>query len=223
MSILVVCRNCRKSFQVSDKFAGKSGPCPNCKQTLVVPEKSEEVVVHAPQEFVSGGKTISGKLVTKPVARDKVRLSPVGTVVIVGTASMIVLVTWVAGRVFAENLAIRGVGLTLISPLLVVAAYTFLRNEDLEPYRGRSLYIRAAICGVIYAALWAVYGYVAAVALSPEPELWQWLFVVPPLIAAGGVAALACLDLDYGDGCLHYAFYVLVTVLLRWIAGIPWI
>ena len=56
MSIVVVCPGCRKSFKVSDKFAGKSGPCPNCKRTLQVPTKAEEVKVHAPEAFAGGGK-----------------------------------------------------------------------------------------------------------------------------------------------------------------------
>jgi hypothetical protein len=34
---------------------------------------------------------------------------------------------------------------------------------------------------------------------------------------------LACLDLEYGNGFFHYAFYLLVTVLLRWLAGMGWV
>ena len=68
MSIIVVCPGCRKSFKVSDKFAGKSGPCPNCKRTLEVPEKTQEVKVHAPEQFAGGGRSTTGKLVLKPVA-----------------------------------------------------------------------------------------------------------------------------------------------------------
>ena len=41
MPIQVTCPSCLKRFQVSDKFAGKSGPCPNCKKSLRVPDKSE--------------------------------------------------------------------------------------------------------------------------------------------------------------------------------------
>ena len=41
MSIIVVCPGCKKSFKVSDKYAGKSGACPNpdCKATIKVPRK----------------------------------------------------------------------------------------------------------------------------------------------------------------------------------------
>ena len=77
MSIIVVCPACRKSFKVSEKFAGQTGPCPNCKKPLRVPTKEEEVKVHAPEEFAGGGKTTSGKLVTKPIARVDTKLRPV--------------------------------------------------------------------------------------------------------------------------------------------------
>jgi len=54
-------------------------------------------------------------------------------------------------------------------------------------------------------------------------ELWNWLFVVPPLVALGGATALASLDLDFGDAVFHYGFYLLVTVILRWAAGMGWV
>ena len=83
MSIIVVCPGCLKSFKVSDKFAGKTGPCPNCKRTLQVPTKEQEVKVHAPEAFAGGGKSTTGKLVTKPIARVNAKLRPVTTTLIV--------------------------------------------------------------------------------------------------------------------------------------------
>jgi hypothetical protein len=34
---------------------------------------------------------------------------------------------------------------------------------------------------------------------------------------------MASLDLDFGDGLFHYGFYLVVTVLLRWLAGMKWV
>ena len=62
MAILVVCPGCKKSFNVDDKFAGKTGPCPNCKTKITIPEKKAEVKIHAPDEFAGGGKGVTGKL-----------------------------------------------------------------------------------------------------------------------------------------------------------------
>jgi hypothetical protein len=223
MSILVVCPGCHKRFKVSDKFAGKSGACPNpnCKATIKVPTKEEEVKIHAPTEFASGGRSTAGKLVTKPIARQETRLPPAMAVAIGAGALTVVVVAWAASSLIQSSLAVRTLGLLLISPPLVVGAYSFLRDDELEPYQGTALYVRSAICALSYMALWGVYSYVSGRFLSGE--LWEWIFVLPPFLVAGALAALACLDLDFGSSFFHCTFYVLVTVLLGWVAGIHWV
>ena len=50
MAINVVCPGCRSRFAVSEKFAGKTGPCPKCKQPIVIPTPAaKDVVVHEPE------------------------------------------------------------------------------------------------------------------------------------------------------------------------------
>jgi hypothetical protein len=51
----------------------------------------------------------------------------------------------------------------------------------------------------------------------------MWLFVVPPFALAGGLFAMAALDLEFGDAVFHYGFYLLATLILRWAAGMKWI
>src|SRR6187401_2984774 len=60
MAIDVTCASCKTRFQVSDKFAGKQGPCPKCKKIITVPTKKDEVVIHVPE---SGPKDSKGVLV----------------------------------------------------------------------------------------------------------------------------------------------------------------
>ena len=76
MPIQVSCPGCKKTFNVDDKFAGKTGPCPHCKTKITVPQKQPEVKVHAPEAFSGGGKTVSGKLALKPIAREQTRVKP---------------------------------------------------------------------------------------------------------------------------------------------------
>ena len=86
MPIQVTCPKCFKRFQVSEKFAGKTGPCPNCKSQIKVPEASEEVVIHAPED--DAPKDRSGQSVLKPLKREETDVTRRGvflTVASVGT------------------------------------------------------------------------------------------------------------------------------------------
>jgi hypothetical protein len=223
MSILVVCPGCRKSFNVSDKFAGKSGPCPNCKHTLNVPEKAQEVTVHAPTEFAGGGRTKTGKLAIKPAAFTPTKLRPVTAAIIVAAVVAVFAVAWLGGRAkLFDNVLMAAGGLLVVSPPLVVAAYSVLRDSELEPYGGRELYLRATACALAYAALWGLFSLLVARGFVTG-EMWTWLYIAPPLILAGGLFPLATLDLNFGDGLLHYSFYLLATMILRWAAGLKWV
>jgi hypothetical protein len=229
MPIPVVCPSCHKSFHVSEKFAGKSGPCPKCKATIQVPAKPVAVEVHAPANFASGGRTTTGKLATKPIARTDAKLQPVMAAIIAAAALVVLLATWVGGHFgLFDTTTWRGcfvapLALLVISPLLVIAAYTFLRDDELEPYRGRGLYIRAAACALGYVILWGMFNYVVGNQIFPTDELWSWIIIAPAFLIIGGLAAMAALDLEFGNAFFHYAFYVLVTIMLRWVAGAGWI
>ena len=225
MSIIVVCTECRKSFKVSDKFAGKSGPCPNCKTILRVPTKSEEVTIHTPAAFAEGGRTKTGKLVTKPIARTTVKLSPVAVVAIGSSALLILVAAWAGGALkLFQNPFVSAAGLLAVSFPLAVAAYSFLYDDELEPYRGRALYLRTAICGASYTLLWGVFWLLASPTFGyVTGDLWNWLIVAPPFVAIGGLAAFAALDLEYSSGVLHYGFYLVVTVILGRLATGHWV
>jgi hypothetical protein len=226
MSILVICPGCKKQFQVSEKFAGKSGPCPQCKAIIKVPKQEEQVVVHTPEQFGSGGRGASGKLALKPIARLEGRLRP-QTMALIGAAALLVLaVAWLGGRkeLFVKHVALSVLGLLLISPASVIGGYQFLNSsEELERYRGKTLYLRAGICALAYVVLWGLFLFVLGYVSGPirDGEIWIWFFVAPPFFVVGSLAALSALDLDFSTGFFHFAFYVLVIMLLRWAAGMP--
>ncbi len=226
MPILIICPGCKKQFQVSEKFAGKSGPCPQCKTVIKVPKKEDQVVVHTPEQFASGGRGAGGKLALKPIARLEGRLRGRTMALIAAVAVLAWAVAWLGGRkgLFVDRPAYSVLGLLLISPPLVIGGYQFLSgSEELERYRGKKLYLRAGICALAYVGLWGLFlfvlGYVSP--LIRDGEIWVWFFVAPPFFVVGSLAALAALDLDFSTGFFHYAFYVLVILLLRWAAEMP--
>jgi hypothetical protein len=81
--------------------------------------------------------------------------------------------------------------------------------------------LRTLICGLGYAALWGLYALGLQLVYDGESlELFSLLFVAPVFVAIGGGIAFATLDLDYGSGLMHYAFYLVTTIILQLIMGL---
>src|SRR5262245_16222518 len=95
MPIQVTCPGCHKRFTVSDKSAGQKGPCPKCKTVIQIPDKSEEVVIHAPEDF--GPKDAKGTAVLKPITRSEAKFSTTAAVLI-GVAVVAILVVAIIFR-----------------------------------------------------------------------------------------------------------------------------
>lgn len=220
--ITVVCRSCHQRFQVSDKFAGKSGPCPKCKATIYVPKADEQVVIHTPEHSEASARGASGQLVLKPISREKTRLETWQIAALAG-GSLAVLIGAIVMRWFPEALLPVGIGgLLLLSPLLAIAAYTFLRDAELEPYSGLALWTRAGICGVLYAVCWGAYFWLPDdVKVHSAGEIWKLAFLAPAFAIAGTVIAWATFELDFGNAFFHFCFFVVVTIILAMTMNVP--
>jgi len=228
MAIDVTCNKCLTRFQVSEKFAGKKGPCPKCKTIITVPDKKAEVVIHAPE--VSGPVDSKGQAVLKPLTRTEVKLTTPVIVGIVG-AVVVVLLAAVVLRFTTKPIPPGGfrhyspvvtvIGAMLLAPALAFAGYTFLRDDELAPHRGTDLILRLIAPSVVYPGLWGLYWAVFAYLASSHitPNWYVAAFVLPVLIALGALTAQASLDLEFGTGALHYTMYLATTVLLRAILG----
>ncbi|MFO0906312.1 MAG: hypothetical protein U0939_25120 [Pirellulales bacterium] len=243
MPIDVTCAGCKTRFQVSDKFAGKKGPCPKCKSIIQVPEKSQEVVVHAPEH--SGPKDSKGRAVLKPLQRQDARMTPTRIAILVGSI-LLVLGGAVALRMThplkkvearpaspgrpALQREVREVpvywlalGAVALAPVLAWSGYSFLRDDELEPLSGKELWVRTAICATAYAALWGVYfGLKVALGVPPGamPDPIVAVIAVGAIAAAGAGVGFASMNLTFGTGAVHFAFYLVVTVLLRLVVGL---
>ncbi len=226
MAITVVCPSCRARFQVSEKFAGKEGPCPKCKGKIKVPALEDQVVVHAPEEFAGAGKDSKGRPVLKPIARVETKVQPV---VIAGIATgalatlAIALIAGQSGLDAATQQIMLAVGAVVLAPPLVLGAYSFLRNQELEAYTGKELLLRVAICSAAYAALWGAIWLLKLnfVTDSQNLEIWSIVYLAGPPMVVGSLVALGTLDLDFGSGFMHYCCYLLITVLLRLAMKLP--
>ncbi len=219
MPIVIVCTGCKSRFTVSDQYAGRTGPCPKCKKPITIPKAEQAVVIHEPETSVAQAKG-GPQVPMKPLPRRNIPVA-IGRIVLVAAGfAATAAAAWIAGRAFGPGgppVAVLGPAALAIGLACVIVGYAMVRDRDLEPFRGSSLLARAAACAAVYAVLWGVRSFMPAEATS---EMYQWVFIGPLFFAAGAVAALASLELDWGPAVIHYSFYVLVTATLRWLAGL---
>lgn len=224
MPIAVTCPSCLTRFSVSDKYAGKSGPCPKCKGTIKIPEKSDEVVIHAPED--KSPKDTRGRSIFKPIRREEVKLSlPVilsatlGTIVVFGIA-----LGFGVSKTPPPALLVA-LAVPLLALPIVVGGYWFLRDDDLEGYSGKELWIRCAICAFVFSLGWALYAWVPSFvnhhASMTEVTNLEMLVMIALMIVLGTVAAVLCFELEVPQGIGLYMLYFILTFLLAWVSGTP--
>jgi hypothetical protein len=148
MTIAVTCPSCLKRFSVSDKFAGKSGPCPSCKKTIKIPEKAEEVVIHAPED--AAPKDSKGRSVLKPIRRTEVNLSL--PVILAASLTTIVIFGLALGFGLSGGApaALLGIAAVVLAVPLVFVGYWFLHDDELDSFKGKELLMRCAVCGLLF-------------------------------------------------------------------------
>ena len=223
MPIQVTCPSCLKRFQVSDKFAGKTGPCPNCKKQIKVPDASEEVVIHAPDD--GAPKDRQGVSILKPLKRTETDVTRKGMFITFG-AIFLALSAAIGLRWGMETIPvyILALGALLLAPPLIWSGYSFVRDSELEPYVGADLRNRILILSVILAALWLVYCFVPSYVLeldSPtEMGYLSFGIVLIVMIGLGTLASAATFDLEPVNGLTLAGLYFIVTVILAVISGL---
>ena len=216
-SIRVTCPGCHTRFNVSEKFAGKEGPCPKCKKTITIPAKEEKVVIH---EQDKGPKDSSGKKLSKPIERAETNLSSVHLVLIIGCILLFFVVALMMrfmGLDKGSQNILLYVGALIVAIPAAYAAYTFLRNQDAGSFLGKELWARVGVCGLLYAASWLfmpLFSY-----MFPGNEMGA-IFALGGMIAAGGAVGMLGLDLDYLMGILHYGMYLGCCLIGRLLVGV---
>lgn len=223
MAITVVCPGCMKRFSVADQHGGKQGPCPQCKTVIDIPKVGDEVVIHAPDD--GGPKDAKGRSVLKTTKAKDTKFNPI---VAGGIGAVVLLVLLVAflmrGTEAAGSVPLLGAGAVVLGPILAFAGYGFLRDQELEPYRGTELLVRSLACGLVFAAGWGIYSLLGYQMLGEWPIEKMEIFHM--LIAAGAAVGIAtfgsyvAMDLEPTSGIVHCAMFFLVTVLLRVLLGL---
>ncbi len=222
MSIRVTCPKCHTRFNVSEKFAGKEGPCPKCKGVIKIPALDEQVVIHAPD--TSGPKDSKGRSILKPLRRSDTVLSGVQITLIAACiigflAAALVVRLMMSADVRQISYWMLGIAALVIAPPLCYVGYHLLRNQEMGIYPVSETRARVAICSVIYVALWALFP-LACYAFNNDYSLGSWLTASIAMLGIGGVAGMYSFDLDYILGLVHYGMYFAIGLIGRAIAGL---
>lgn len=222
MPIQVTCPGCLKRFQVADKFAGKTGPCPSCSKPITIPSKSDEVVIHAPDQ--AGPKDSKGRPVFQPLRREEVKITlPAAMIAGVSTLLSIGIALIVRFTNDEPPTAILALGTIFLAPPLVYVGYWFLRDDELAGFLGSELIIRCAIVAVVFMITWGIYAsvpmYLSEYKSLAEIELIYLFILVPLMILIGAAASVLALELEVVQGTLHYLLYFALTVILALIMG----
>ena len=220
MPISVTCPGCLSRFTVSDKYAGKKGPCPKCKKDLIVPDKSQEVVIHAPE---IGPKDSKGVSILKPLKRAEFKLSTF-ELVVAGVLAVVSLGFALFARQFAEPpTLLLAFGIISLAFPLAWVGYSFFHDDELEEYSGKERSARVGVCALIFAVTWGLYWFLAFYmgnkALS-DVDAVQFAIYLGVMFIVGSLGSLVAMDLDFGKALFHYAMYFAVTFLLAVIAGV---
>ena len=181
MAISVVCAKCQARFNVSDKFAGQTGPCPKCKQPIKIPKATGDVTIHGPSKPAESSQ--SGQMPTAPIVFKEE--SVLSYLCHDTSCCRRARIAWsirfrqsIQGRIWPTGsipFLLQALTAFFVAIPCAKVGYTVMRDKELEPYRGRPLAIRVLVCSMVYAALWYVRGTIGI----ENPEIWQWTFLAP--------------------------------------------
>jgi hypothetical protein len=222
MAIQVVCVSCKKRFQVDDVHAGKTGPCPNCKRPIEIPRPEDAVVIHEPENL--GPKDSSGRPVLKPIARQDTHVSPLQWILMLGSLAGVLILSFCLRGTLQEpsgNRLLLGCGSLLLGFPLSLAGYSFLRDHELEAYRGTTLWIRCGVCSLVYTLIWGLYAWTPKFFYIDDLEAIHVAIFLLPLSCTASIAPLAAFDLDYLFSFIHCVLFLVATTILARIIGIP--
>ena len=225
MAIDVICPGCFKRFQVSDQFAGRTGPCPGCKTVISIPTLEDQVVIEEPvhKPGAPGAHTkIDG------IAR---RVGFFGRFEVITLCSLFAAAAVIAilsnilqgdpvGVLNATSGFFFALGLVLVSLASSVLGYGVLKDSEVEAFDRRSTIIRSAITAIIYCLIASVF--VAAALLfdhHKDPRTLILTIVGAACFVIASFAPMVLYEMELIQGALHVAVMICMASLFCLLAN----
>lgn len=222
MPIPVTCPGCLTRFTVSDKYAGKTGPCPKCKKQLVVPDKSQEVVIHAPEP--TGPKDTKGVAILKPLKRAEFKLSGfellLGGILVIASFGFAIF-----GRYGFSEVPwwMPALGVIVLAFPLAWIGYSFFHDDELAEYAGSERLYRIGACALVFALSWGLYWFLAYYLGNKtlvQVDAVQFSIFVVLMFVVGTLGSMLSMELEIGQSLLHYSMFFTATFLLALVMGV---
>ncbi len=212
MSIHVICPGCMTQFEVSDRFAGKKGPCPKCGHIIEIPKQNVTIV--SPDELVVDGKKVQNPDHIRPIEQKSYSFTASAILVNLSVLTAVLAVALVFHFVHFLPLAIPvGVALVLAVayPLMKYGYMTFRDPNDLEIFLGGQLGKKSILGAAVLLALWLVY---ELILYYLNPGGMALAYLVPVALFAAFVP-IVIFDMDFTDALAVAVVFLLAVILLR--------
>jgi len=220
MSLHVICPGCLKRFQVSVRFAGMQGPCPNCGTVISIP--TESVKMHGEDEAVVK-KDSKRRTLLRPFPRLDVDFDPAQAGRYAWGVLGVLLLAFLLGCIPMPSVLrslIGMIGLCLIAfPLTLFGYRVMLDREQIFALSGEELYRRVGIVAAGYVILWLGFEYFLT-ATQADVFVSGLYFVAFALLAT--LLAHPLLELKTWDAFLHYCLFGISVAWFRFLIGLGW-
>ena len=199
-------------FEVSDRFAGKKGPCPKCGHIIEIPKVNVTIV--SPDELVVDGKKVQNPDHVRPIEQKSYSFTASAVIVNLAVLTAVLAVALVFHFVHAPFLAVP-VGIALVLavayPLMKYGYMTFRDPNDLEIFLGGQLGKKSILDAAVLLALWLVY---ELVLLYMNPGGMALAYLIPVAVFAAFVPVVI-FDMDFSDSLAVAVVFLLAVILLR--------
>jgi len=224
MAIDIICSGCFKRFQVSDQFAGRSGPCPGCETIIAIPKLEDQIVIEEPEDKPGspGPHTKIRGIVRRAGFFRRFEVISICSLFAVAAMFAIAIRILQTDPVTHLNLTtgiLFGLGLMLLSLGSSALGYGVLKDSEIESFDRRNIIIRSIITAVIYFLIAS--GFITCTLLFTQDDPRTLILAVVG-IACFSIASFAPMvfyEMEFMQGALHVSIMICMTSLFCLLAN----
>ncbi len=224
MAINITCPGCLKRFQVSDQFAGRSGPCPGCKTMISIPALDDQVVIHEPENRAgaTGANAKLDSITRRPsVFRKMESICIIVLLFLSITVSVLVRIFWSgAAELHFMHGMVFSLGLFLLAWPAAFVGYGVLKASETESFPRRALLSRATMVAGVYGLIALAFLLTCSLAIPTEDGRMLLIAILAVVcLTLAWVLPLAFLELEALQSLIHVAIYVSMATLYVFLAN----